>query len=76
MSQDSEPSPPHSSWQESLRTVLPYTQIGMTFAIIVAAGTLAGHWADNHFGTAPWLLLVGALLGIAVGFYHFLKAVL
>jgi F0F1-type ATP synthase assembly protein I len=48
----------------------------MTFAIIVAAGTLAGHWADNHFGTAPWLLLVGALLGIAVGFYHFLKAVL
>jgi F0F1-type ATP synthase assembly protein I len=76
MPEDPESSPPQSSWQESLRTVLPYTQIGMTFAIIVAAGTLAGHWADNHFGTAPWLLLVGALLGIAIGFYHFFKAVL
>jgi F0F1-type ATP synthase assembly protein I len=76
MSEDSKPSPGKSSWQETLRTVLPYTHMGMTFAITVAALTLAGHWADNHFGTAPWLLLVGAILGIAIGFYHFLKAVL
>jgi F0F1-type ATP synthase assembly protein I len=76
MPKDFKPSPGKSSWQETLRTVLPYTHMGMTFAITVAALTLAGHWADNHFGTAPWLLLVGAILGIAIGFYHFLKAVL
>jgi F0F1-type ATP synthase assembly protein I len=76
MPKDFKPSSGKSSWQETLRTVLPYTHMGMTFAITVAALTLAGHWADNRFGTAPWLLLVGAILGIAIGFYHFLKAVL
>lgn len=76
MPENSKPSPAKSAWQETLRTVLPYTQIGMTFAITVTALTLVGHWADNRFGTTPWLLLLGAVLGIAIGFYHFLKAVL
>jgi F0F1-type ATP synthase assembly protein I len=33
------------------------------FAIPVAGGI--GYWADSRFGTAPWLLLVGLVLGFA-----------
>jgi F0F1-type ATP synthase assembly protein I len=33
------------------------------FAIPVAGGI--GYWADSRFGTAPWLLLLGLVLGFA-----------
>jgi F0F1-type ATP synthase assembly protein I len=36
---------------------------------------LIGRWADARLGTEPWLALVGALLGIAVGFYSMFKRV-
>jgi F0F1-type ATP synthase assembly protein I len=42
-----------------------YTLIG---AIIVLGGL--GYFADTWFGTSPWLLLTGLLLGIVVGFYE------
>lgn len=38
--------------------------------------TLVGWWADRRFGTAPWLLVGGAVLGMVVGFYAFFKAVM
>jgi F0F1-type ATP synthase assembly protein I len=31
------------------------------FAILVAGGI--GYWADGHFGTSPWLLLLGFMIG-------------
>lgn len=31
------------------------------FAILIAAGL--GYWADSHFETSPWLLLIGLGLG-------------
>ena len=42
-----------------------YTLIG---AIIVLGGL--GYFADTWLGTSPWLLLLGLLLGIVVGFYE------
>ena len=33
----------------------------------------AGHLLDRHFGSTPWCLLGGGVLGLVVGFYHFLK---
>ena len=48
-----------------------YAQIGLLAtvpAILVAAplvGYFAGHWADKKFGTAPWLMIAGIVLGFA-----------
>jgi F0F1-type ATP synthase assembly protein I len=42
----------------------------------MVVGVWLGHWADGKFGTKPWLLLTGCLLGIVSGFYHFFKVVL
>jgi ATP synthase protein I len=42
--------------------------IGIQFGISIAIGALAGNWLDQKFGTAPWLLVVGLLIGAAAGF--------
>ena len=31
------------------------------FAILIAGGI--GYWADGRFGTSPWLLLLGFVIG-------------
>ena len=47
-----------------------YALIG---AIIVLG--LIGYAADYWLGASPWLLLVGLLLGVIVGFYELAKVV-
>ena len=47
-----------------------YTLIG---AIVMLGGI--GYAIDQWRGTAPWFLLSGLLLGVAVGFYELVKAV-
>ena len=47
-----------------------YTLIG---AIILFGGI--GFWLDRRFGTGPWFLLGGLLLGLVVGFYQLAKVV-
>jgi ATP synthase protein I len=47
-----------------------YTLIG---AIVLLGGL--GYFADGWFGTSPWLLIVGLLLGIVVGFYELARVV-
>jgi F0F1-type ATP synthase assembly protein I len=39
-------------------------------------GVLLGRWLDVRYGTEPWLLLGGSVLGMGAGFYHFFKVVL
>lgn len=46
-----------------------FAQIGLELAGAVMLGAACGWWADKKLGTGPWLTLVGALLGIAGGFY-------
>ena len=33
---------------------------------------VGGHWLDNHWGTGPWCVSLGAVLGFAVGLRHLL----
>jgi len=42
---------------------------GVELAGAVAVLALLGWWADRKFGTSPWLLLVGAFMGIVGGLY-------
>jgi ATP synthase protein I len=50
---------------------------GLNFGLEIAAGiglgTLIGFWLDKRFGSKPWCLLVGLLLGCASGMYLLLK---
>jgi F0F1-type ATP synthase assembly protein I len=61
--------------QENLRRSGPAAVAGYT--LIGAIGLLGGlgYAVDAWRGTSPWGLLVGLLLGIAVGFYELAKTV-
>jgi F0F1-type ATP synthase assembly protein I len=41
---------------------------GLELAISVVIGTFGGRWLDEKLGTAPYLMLVGLLLGAVAGF--------
>ncbi len=58
------------------REAQPYIEATFQFFGSIALLTFAGFWADRHFGTSPWLLLTGCLLGFATGLWAFLKVVL
>ena len=50
--------------------------LGFEIAVPVVLFMFAGYKADGWLGTEPWLFVVGALLGVTVGFYSFFKRVL
>ena len=37
--------------------------MGLQFVIVILICLYAGMWLDRKFGTAPWLLIVGVLVG-------------
>ncbi len=61
------PEKPNSQdWMRAVREAGPYLGLGSQLAASVLFGVAAGHFADREFGTGPWLLLLGAVMGIAV----------
>jgi ATP synthase protein I len=62
-------------FSRALREAAPYLGIGTSFAASVLLGLGLGYWLDRRWGTTPWLLLLGSLLGIGAGFYQFYKTV-
>ena len=50
---------------------------GLNYGIEIAAGiglgALIGFWLDRRFGSSPWFLLGGLLLGCASGMYLLIK---
>jgi ATP synthase protein I len=62
--------------RNSLNDALKYAQIsGMLIGPMVAFGAI-GFWLDRRYGTKPWLLLAGLILGMVGGFVNFFKLVL
>jgi F0F1-type ATP synthase assembly protein I len=45
------------------------TSIGLEFCV----PAVLGHFADGWLDTAPWLTVVGTMLGMAVGMLHVLR---
>lgn len=45
-------------------------------AVSIVVFMFIGHWLDVWLGIAPWLFLVGALVGISVAFYGFFRRVM
>ena len=58
------------------RNVGAYLTLGIQFVVTILLCVFAGHWADGKFDSSPLLTLIGGLLGIAAGFYHFIRTVL
>ena len=62
-----------SSWQKSFQIAAPYLGLGMQMVLTMVLFVAAGHFLDGRLGTAPWLLLAGALLGMVVLFVYLLR---
>lgn len=47
--------------------------IGTQIVALVIGGLFGGQYLDDKLGTEPWLLLLGILLGCALGFYNMVR---
>ena len=54
-----------SRWVAALRLV----GVGFFIGGSIVLGVLAGLWLDSRLNTAPILVIVGLILGVAVAFY-------
>lgn len=59
-----------------MRAAQPY--ISAVWKLVGGAvfGVLAGYFLDKWLGTSPWILIGLSCLGISVGFYAFIRAML
>ena len=61
---------PDERTPKSVPSIIPVlarlTMIGWFVGVSIAGGALLGWWLDGLIGSAPLLLVVGILLGIAV----------
>ena len=48
--------------------------LGFEFLTAVLLPGAAGWWLDTKLGTAPWLMLIGGLIGFAAGLVLLLRA--
>ena len=54
-----------SSWQRSVQEAAPYLSLGMQLALTMVAFVVLGFFLDRVLNTTPWLLLIGAVAGVA-----------
>ena len=53
----------------------PLLTLGPVLAISVVSFFFLGRWLDSKLDTAPWLMIVGLLLGAVGGFLSFFRTV-
>jgi F0F1-type ATP synthase assembly protein I len=56
--------------ENQLVTYAKYSAIGIEFAVAAIVGIVGGSYIDSYFGTGPWGVFIGAILGLASGFYR------
>lgn len=48
--------------------------VGIELALSTVVGLLGGQWLDEKLSTAPWLTVIGLLLGVTAGFRSLIQA--
>jgi ATP synthase protein I len=66
---------PGQSNRRWIRQLGALSGVGLTLVISTVLGLWGGYVLDRWLGSAPWLMLVGLLLGIASGFVNLFRAV-
>lgn len=64
-----------SEHAKAMHGAMPWISAVWKFIGGAAVGVLAGYWLDKWLGTSPLFILVLTLLGLAVGFYGFIREV-
>lgn len=59
----------------AVRKAQPYVDASWQLAGSIVGLTLLGYWLDGRFGTSPWLVVAGSLLGIVAGFVSFFRTI-
>lgn len=54
----------------------PFLTLGLQLTISVVVFLFLGRWLDQKFDTSPWLMLAGAVIGVAGGLTKFLVTAL
>lgn len=65
--------PYETSNREILRAFGLVSAIGVDLAVCTIGGSVTGWWLDKLWGTAPWMLLLGIVLGLGAGIYGVIK---
>ncbi|MEN3038912.1 MAG: AtpZ/AtpI family protein [Candidatus Kryptonium sp.] len=60
----------------AIKEVAPYSGLGLQLAVTVVIFWFIGRLIDEHYGTSPQWMIIGAVLGIIIGMYNFIKAVI
>jgi len=55
------------SLYKAMRAFALGSTLAFQFAVSLVLGILGGRYLDDVWGTSPWMLLVGLLLGLAAG---------
>jgi ATP synthase protein I len=50
-----------------------YSGIGLELAGAIAGLALVGYWVDGRFGTQPWGILAGVVIGLVGGLYNLVR---
>lgn len=58
-----------------MQQLAPYLALGVQLAAAVCVCAGVGWWIDRTFGTQPWVLLGGVVVGSIVGLVQFFRVV-
>jgi ATP synthase protein I len=50
-----------------------YSGVGLQLAGAIGGLALVGSWIDGRFGTAPWGILGGVVIGLVGGLYNLVR---
>ena len=62
----------HRDWAKALALL---SQVGVSIAVCLLIGVGGGLFLDRLFGTAPWILIVGSILGMIAAFRSILELI-
>jgi ATP synthase protein I len=65
-----------SGFAKAYRAAAPWMNASAKLTSAPALGVAIGWWIDSKKGSAPWGLLIGALIGMTLGFVGFIADVL